>query len=102
MPLGKNLTETEAAKLSSGDYSEKTLYLVGSFYVSVSQKDRAIMWPDDKTGPIHIVVSYPLSVSAPTEGSRVNREAPRGFRITRIKHPTPEETTIYVREISLP
>ncbi len=102
MPPGKSLTEAEAAKLTSGDYSEKTMYLVGSFYVAVSQKERAILWPEDKTGPIHIVASFPVSVPPPKEGSRVNREAPRGYRITRIKHPTPEETTIYVREIALP
>jgi hypothetical protein len=102
MPHGKILTETEAAKLASGDYTEKPLYLVGSFYVAVSQKDRAILWPEDKTGPLHIVASYPISIPPPKEGSRVTREAPRGYRITRIKHPTPEETTIYVREIALP
>ena len=108
MPAGKSLTEAEAAKLASGDYSEKVIYLVGRYLVGAVQKDRAILWPTDKLGPLHVVVSYPLSIPPPAEGTWVVREAPTGFRITRIKHTSPNpsasgnETTIYVREITLP
>ena len=75
MPPGKSLTEAEAAKLPSGDYSEKPLYLVGNFVVAMVHKDRAILWPDVKRGPVSIVVSYPLSIPTPQEATRVVREA---------------------------
>ncbi len=102
MPPGKSLTEAEAAKLPSGDYSEKPLYLVGSFVVAMVHKDRAILWPDVKRGPVSIVVSYPLAIPAPQEATRVVREAPRGYRITRIKRVSADEVTIYARDITVP
>lgn len=102
MPPGKSLTEPEAAKLAAGDYSEKVLYLIGTFYVAVAEKNRAILWPNQILGPVHVVVAYPLSIPAPEEGAKIVREAPRGYRITRIKHTSEKETTIYVREITVP
>ena len=101
MPAGKSLTEAEAAKLAPGDYSDKVLYLVGTFYVGAAEKDRAILWPGETVGPIHVVASYPLSIPTPQEGSRLVRESPRGFRITRIKRTSADEVTIYVRDITL-
>jgi len=102
MPPGKSLTEPEAAKLASGDYSEKVLYLVGTFYVAVAEKSRAILWPNQTLGPVHVVVAYPLSIPAPEEGAKIVRDPPRGYRITRIKHTAGDETTIYVRNITVP
>ncbi len=102
MPAGKSVTQEEAAKLASGDYSEKVLYLAGRFLVGAVQKDRAILWPGEKVGLVHVVVSYPLSIPPPAEGIWVDREAPRGFRITRIKHTSEGEVTIYVRDITVP
>lgn len=102
MPPGKNLTEPEAAKLAAGDYSEKVLYLVGTFYVAVAEKSRAILWPNQTLGPVHVVVAYPLSIPTPEEGAKIVRDAPRGYRITRVKHTAGDETTIYVRDITVP
>ena len=102
VPPGKNLTDAEAAKLEPGDYLErKPLYLVGSFYVVVAEKGRAILWPGEKLGPIRVVVSYPLPIPTPAEGARLVREAPRGFRITKIKRASVDDVTIYVRDITL-
>jgi hypothetical protein len=102
MPPGKSLTQEEAAKLAPGEYLEKKLYLVGSFYVAATHKDRVILRPGEKRGPINVVASYPVSIPAPQEGATLVREEPRGFRITRIKRASADEVTIYVRDITLP
>lgn len=102
MPPGKSLTQEEAAKLASGEYLDKKLYLVGNFFVAATHKDRAILRGGEKRGAINVVASYPLSIPAPQEGTTVVREEPRGFRITRVKRTSADEVTIYVRDITLP
>jgi hypothetical protein len=100
MPAGKYVTEAEAAKMASGDYSEKKIYLTGNFYVAIAHKDRVILRSGEKGA--NVVASYPVSIPTPAEGIWLAREAPRGLRITRIKRPSEDEVTIYVREIVLP
>jgi hypothetical protein len=102
MPPGKSITQEEAVKLTSGEYLEKKLYLVGSFYVAATHKDRAILRGSEKRGLINVVASYPVSIPAPQEGATLVREEPRGFRITRVKRASADEVTIYVRDITLP
>ena len=104
MPFGKIMTQAEAAKYPNRGEFKEVRYLVGTFTVTSTGKDRAVLRAhDDLTGPeIRVLVMYPPAIPVPAEGTKVVRDETRGFLITDVRRGNNGQVTIYVRDITIP
>ena len=101
LPPGKPLTDEAAAKLAGADVTGP-FYLFGSFVVTASASDRAVMRTNGKAGSIRIVAIYPPSVPVPPMDAKLDRDESHGFLITDVRRGGDGKVTIYVREITRP
>jgi hypothetical protein len=102
MPAGTNVTEEEAVKLEG--FENQVLYLVGTFPVVLQGKTRVIMRtiPEGTPGSVRVVVDYPPSIAPPAAGTKVLRDATRGFLIMQVIRDMAGWVTIYARDITQP
>lgn len=102
MPAGTNVTEEEAVKLVG--FENQVLYLVGTFPVALQGKTRVIMRtiPEGTPGSVRVVVDYPPSIPLPAAGTKVVRDATRGFLIMQVIRDAGGWVTIYARDITQP
>jgi hypothetical protein len=101
LPPGKPLTDEAAAKLAGADVTGP-FYLFGTFVVTASASDRAVMRTNGNTGSIRIVAIYPPSVPVPPVDAKVERDESHGFRIVDVRRGGDGQVTIYVQEITRP
>jgi hypothetical protein len=101
LPPGKPLTDEAATNLAGGDVTGP-FYLFGTFVVTASANDRAVMRTNGKAGAIRIVAIYPPSVPVPPMDAKLDRDESHGFLITDVRRGGDGQVTIYVREITRP
>jgi hypothetical protein len=101
LPQGKPLKDVEAAQLAGGSITDR-LYLIGTFTVTASGPDRAVMRTTGQEEPIRIVAIYPPTIPPPPEGATLERDGSRGFEITDVRRGSDGQITIHVREITRP
>jgi hypothetical protein len=109
-PQGRSLSPSEASAMADrGDLGER-LYLRGSFVVTASGENRAVLRSQvasgDPTKPgsgsARIIVEYPPSSAPPPEGATFARDEQRGFEIRDVRRGADGQINIYVREITVP
>jgi hypothetical protein len=109
-PPGKTISPGEASALAErGDLGER-LYLRGSFVVTASGENRAVLRSQGATGDAtqpgtgaaRIIVEYPTSAAPPPEGAAFARDDSRGFEIRDVRRGADGQINIYVREITVP
>lgn len=109
-PAGRTVTPGEASALAErGDIGER-LYLRGSFVVTASRENHAVLRAQGATGDptkpgtgsARIMVEYPPSAAPPPEGATFARDDQRGFEIRDVRRGADGQITIFVREITVP
>ncbi|MHA3774706.1 hypothetical protein ACXR0O_24550 [Verrucomicrobiota bacterium sgz303538] len=107
-PSGRTMSPSEASALADrGDLGER-LYLRGSFVVTASGENRAVLRSQgasgDPTKPgsgaARIIVEYPASAAPPPEGATFARDDSRGFEIRDVRRGADGQINIYVREVT--
>src|SRR5688572_22089771 len=84
LPIGKAVSEKDAVNLAARDYSAESLYLVGTFVVTASSGDRAILRPTAKGVSFRVIVDYPPESLSPPERGKVIRDESRAFQIREV------------------
>ncbi len=97
MPSGTNVTEEEALSLTGRELATQAYYLTGTFRVTASGEESAVLRIDGKEGGTRVVVAYPASIPSAPEGAKLVRDATRGFLIKDIRRGADGKFTIWVR-----
>jgi hypothetical protein len=109
MPRGRVIEPADAAPLADSGLGGERLYLRGSFVVTASEDNRAILRPQGGgldallkpgAGAIRVMVQYPAGVLPPAEGASLDRDDTRPFMITDVRRGADGEINLYVREIT--
>jgi len=109
-PSGRTITTGEASSLAErGDLGER-LYLRGSFVVTASGENRAVLRAQGASGDpgkpgsgtARVIVEYPNAASPPPEGSTFSRDDSRAFEVRDVRRGADGQINIYVREVTLP
>jgi hypothetical protein len=111
MPRGRVILPSDAAPLADSGLGGERLYLRGSFVVTASEENRAVMRPQagllgslfrPGNGSTRVIVEYPSGVEPPVEGSTLARDDTRPFMITDVRRGADGQINLYVREITTP
>jgi hypothetical protein len=111
MPTGRVIDPTDAAPLADAGLGGERLYLRGSFVVTASEENRAVLRPltggitsflKPAAGATRVIVEFPAGMEPPAEGSTFDRDDTRPFMITDVRRGADGEINLYVREITSP
>jgi hypothetical protein len=110
MPRGRVIEPGNAAPLADSGLGGERLYLRGSFVVTASEDNRAVLRPQAGTfssllkqgGGTRVIVEFPTGIEPPAEGSTVDRDDSRPFMITDVRRGADGQINLYVREITTP
>ncbi len=111
MPRGRVIDPADAAPLADSGIGGERLYLRGSFVVTASEENRAVLRPQEGAltslirpgaGATRVIVEYPAGMQPPGEGTTVDRDETRPFMITDVRRGADGQINLYVREITTP
>ncbi|MEX1118337.1 MAG: hypothetical protein WEB60_06025, partial [Terrimicrobiaceae bacterium] len=110
MPRGRLLGVQDAPDLADRGTSGERIYLQGSFVVTASGPNRAVLRSQaavteslgikGKTSSIRIIAEFPTGAKPPSEGSTFSRDSKRPFQITEVRRSADGQVNVYVREVT--
>ncbi len=110
MPRGRLLGVQDAPDLADRGTSGERIYLQGSFVVTASGPNRAVLRSQaavaetlglkGKTSNIRIIAEFPAGAKPPSEGSTFSRDSRRPFQITEVRKSADGQVNVYVREVT--
>ena len=108
MPRGRLVNSDDVQEMAKRGVSDDKVYLQGSFTVTASGSDKAVLRAAQRGGfgsrseNVRIIVQYPSGMKAPADGSSVSRDARRPFQVMDVKESTGGQINVYVREVTKP
>ncbi|MFZ4597640.1 MAG: hypothetical protein ACOYNN_03265 [Terrimicrobiaceae bacterium] len=112
MPRGRLLNAKETSTMEGADVASERVYLQGSFVVTASGPNRAVLRNQgaianalgfgSSGGDMRVIVEFPAGARPPAEGSTFSRDARRPFQITEIRRGNDGQVNVYVREVTKP
>ena len=110
MPRGRLVSLSEAGELADRGTGGERLYLHGSFVVSVSNENRAVLRSNSALGsalsavtkslPPRVIVEYPAGTEAPVKNQTFFRDETRPFEITSNRREPGGQINIFAREVT--
>ncbi|MGA7212679.1 MAG: hypothetical protein WBX20_00555, partial [Terrimicrobiaceae bacterium] len=111
MPRGRLANVPDMSELAGRGVGGERVYLQGSFVVTASGQDRAVLrsqaaLPENlgigggRTGNTRIIVEFPSGSRPPSEGSTLSRDARRPFLVTEVRKTSDGQVNVYVREVT--
>lgn len=111
MPRGRLVSLSDASELADRGTGGERLYLRGSFVVSRSSDNRAVLRPSSSLGsalasmagsskPPRVIVEFPNGESAPSESATFTRDETRPFEITSVRREANGQINIFAREVT--
>lgn len=110
MPRGRLLGVQDAPDLAERGTSGERIYLQGSFVVTASGPNRAVLRSQaavaetlglkGRTSNIRIIAEFPAGAKPPSEGSTFSRDSRRPFQITEVRKSADGQVNVYVREVT--
>ncbi|HEY5768252.1 MAG TPA: hypothetical protein VIS71_00285, partial [Terrimicrobium sp.] len=110
MPRGRLANVPDMLDLASRGVGGERVYLQGSFVVTASGQDRAVLrsqtaLPENlgigaRSSNTRIIVQFPSGSRPPSEGSTLSRDARRPFLVTEVRKTSDGQVNVYVREVT--
>ena len=110
MPRGRLVSLSDASELADRGTGGERLYLRGSFTVSRSTDNRAVIRASSPLSnalstvtdgiPPRVIVDYPAGTHAPTESTVFARDELRPFEITSVRREPNGQINIFAREVT--
>ncbi len=112
MPRGRLMDLSEAADLADRGVGGERSYLQGSFIVTATNDNRAVLRPNSRIGnmigsvirqrPPRVIVEFPDGAALPAERASISRADDRPFEIRDVQRGADGQINIYVREVTTP
>ena len=110
MPRGRLANVPDMSELASRGVGGERVYLQGSFVVTASGQDRAVLrsqaaLPENlgiggRSSNTRIIVQFPSGSRPPSEGSTLSRDSRRPFLVTEVRKTSDGQVNVYVREVT--
>jgi hypothetical protein len=110
MPRGRLANVPDMSELAGRGVGVERVYLQGSFVVTASGQDRAVLrsqaaLPENlgiggRSSNTRIIVEFPSGSRPPSEGSTLSRDARRPFLVTEVRKTSDGQVNVYVREVT--
>jgi hypothetical protein len=110
MPRGRLANVPDMADLASRGVAGERIYLQGSFVVTASGQNRAVLrsqaaLPENlgiggRSSNTRIIVEFPSGSRPPSEGSTLSRDSRRPFLVTEVRRTSDGQVNVYVREVT--
>jgi hypothetical protein len=110
MPRGRLANVPDMADLASRGVAGERVYLQGSFVVTASGQNRAVLrsqaaLPENlgiggRSSNTRIIVEFPSGSRPPSEGSTLSRDSRRPFLVTEVRRTSDGQVNVYVREVT--
>jgi hypothetical protein len=110
MPRGRLANVPDMSELASRGVGGERIYLQGSFVVTASGQDRAVLrsqaaLPENlgigsRSSSTRIIVEFPSGSRPPSEGSTLSRDSRRPFLVTEVRKTSDGQVNVYVREVT--
>ena len=110
MPRGRLANVPDMSELASRGVGGERVYLQGSFVVTASGQDRAVLrsqtsLPENPgagegSSTTRIIVEFPSGSRPPSEGSTLSRDSRRPFLVTEVRKTSDGQVNVYVREVT--
>lgn len=110
MPRGKLVDVRDITELADRGVGGERLYLRGSFVVTASGENRAVLRSGASgglgalvrggSGATRVIVEFPAGNTPPTEGAAFARDELRPFLITDVRRGADGQINVYVREVT--
>ncbi len=105
-PAGRAITAADAAPYAERGELGERLYLRGSFIVSYSGPNWAVLHPQAAGGKgspgVRVIIDFPASAEPPPEGATFSRDELRAFQIDQIRRGADGLINITGREVTQP
>jgi hypothetical protein len=110
MPRGRLVETSELGGLAERGVGGERLYLRGSFTVTASGENRAVLRSQGGvtnmlkpgSGTMRVIVEFPQGAQPPVEGAAFARDEARPFQITDVRKGADGQINVYVREVTTP
>ncbi|HEY5741918.1 MAG TPA: hypothetical protein VIS99_05195 [Terrimicrobiaceae bacterium] len=110
MPRGRLANVPDMSELASRGVSGERIYLQGSFVVTASGQNRAVLRSQaalsenlgigGRSSNTRIIVEFPSGSRPPSEGSTLSRDSRRPFLVTEVRRTSDGQVNVYVREVT--
>jgi hypothetical protein len=110
MPRGRLANVPDMSDLASRGVAGERIYLQGSFVVTASGQNRAVLrsqaaLPENlgmggRSSNTRIIVEFPSGSRPPSEGSTLSRDSRRPFLVTEVRRTSDGQVNVYVREVT--
>ncbi|HET9523908.1 MAG TPA: hypothetical protein VFO90_06720 [Terrimicrobiaceae bacterium] len=109
MPRGRLANVPDMSELAGRGVGGERIYLQGSFVVTASGQDRAVLrsqtsLPEDlggaRSSTTRIIVEFPSGSRPPSEGSTLSRDSRRPFLVTEVRKTSDGQVNVYAREVT--
>ena len=110
MPRGRLANVPDMSDLAGRGVGGERIYLQGSFVVTASGQDRAVLrsqaaLPENlgiggRSSNTRIIVEFPSGSRPPSEGSTLSRDSRRPFLVTEVRKTSDGQVNVYVREVT--
>jgi hypothetical protein len=110
MPRGRLANVPDMPDLASRGVGGERIYLQGSFVVTASGQNRAVLrsqaaLPENlgiggRSSNTRIIVEFPSGSRPPSEGSTLSRDSRRPFLVTEVRKTSDGQVNVYVREVT--
>jgi hypothetical protein len=110
MPRGRLANVPDMSDLASRGVAGERIYLQGSFVVTASGQNRAVLrsqaaLPENlgiggRSSNTRIIVEFPAGSRPPSEGSTLSRDSRRPFLVTEVRRTSDGQVNVYVREVT--
>jgi hypothetical protein len=110
MPRGRLANVPDMSELASRGVAGERIYLQGSFVVTASGQNRAVLrsqaaLPENlgiggRSSNTRIIVEFPAGSRPPSEGSTISRDSRRPFLVTEVRRTSDGQVNVYVREVT--
>jgi hypothetical protein len=110
MPRGRLANVPDMSELASRGVAGERVYLQGSFVVTASGQNRAVLrsqvaLPENlgiggRSSNTRIIVEFPSGSRPPSEGSTLSRDSRRPFLVTEVRRTSDGQVNVYVREVT--
>jgi hypothetical protein len=110
MPRGRLANVPDMPELAGRGVGGERIYLQGSFIVTASGQDRAVLrsqaaLPENlgiggRSSNTRIIVEFPSGSRPPSEGATLSRDSRRPFLVTEVRKTSDGQVNVYVREVT--
>ena len=102
IPRGRLIAISDVANLAKRGTGGERMYLHGSFEVSASGNQRAVLRSLKRASNVRIILQYPEGMEPPPDGSQMLRDARRPLQILDVRESTGGQINVYAREVTRP